>query len=86
MLLGFISLLLTATSSLISNICIESKFYNGKFSPCTRKEVEAPEDVGSSESNNRKLLMDSTIHQSFRRVLSSLNQTSCKEACFFFFL
>lgn len=79
MLLGFISLLLTATSSLISNICIESKFYNGKFSPCTREEVEAPENVGSSESNYRKLLMDSTIHLSFRRVLSSLKQSSCKE-------
>lgn len=81
MLLGFISLLLTATSSLISNICIETRFYDGKFSPCTRKEVEAPEDDESRESKDRKLLMESVIHQSFRRVLTGLNQNSCKKAC-----
>ncbi|KAK6132679.1 hypothetical protein DH2020_033562 [Rehmannia glutinosa] len=33
MLLGFISLLLTATSSIISNICIPSKFYDGNYEP-----------------------------------------------------
>ncbi|KAL4313481.1 hypothetical protein GQ457_01G049590 [Hibiscus cannabinus] len=36
MLLGFISLLLIATSSIIANICIPSKFYNSTFAPCTR--------------------------------------------------
>ncbi|EOY12910.1 Seven transmembrane MLO family protein isoform 2 [Theobroma cacao] len=37
MLLGFISLLLTATSSTIANICIPSKFYDSTFAPCTRR-------------------------------------------------
>ncbi|KAG1359563.1 MLO-like protein [Cocos nucifera] len=42
MLLGFISLLLTATSRTISNICIDSKYYDGHFSPCTRAEGHEP--------------------------------------------
>ncbi|GLT57725.1 hypothetical protein SLA2020_306760 [Shorea laevis] len=37
MLLGFISLFLTATSSTIANICIPSKFYDSTFAPCTRR-------------------------------------------------
>ncbi|KAJ0774257.1 hypothetical protein HanOQP8_Chr03g0109471 [Helianthus annuus] len=38
MLLGFISLLLAATSNGISNICIPSKFYNGSFHPCSKPD------------------------------------------------
>ncbi|KAK6132768.1 hypothetical protein DH2020_033496 [Rehmannia glutinosa] len=38
MLLGFISLLLTATSSIISNICIPSKFYDGVFARAQRRK------------------------------------------------
>lgn len=72
MLLGFISLLLTATSNTISNICIPSKFYNSTFAPCTKSEVDE-----ENESKERKLLMD--VPQSFRRVLVELNQNSCKE-------
>ncbi|GMN44772.1 hypothetical protein TIFTF001_013968 [Ficus carica] len=50
MLLGFISLLLTATSSVIANICIPSKFYDSAFAPCTRSEIdEEKEDNSSSE-------------------------------------
>ncbi|KAI8006361.1 MLO-like protein 11 [Camellia lanceoleosa] len=40
MLLGFISLLLTATSGAISNICIPTSFYESVFSPCTKSEVQ----------------------------------------------
>ncbi|OIW11529.1 hypothetical protein TanjilG_26895 [Lupinus angustifolius] len=50
MLLGFISLLLTATSRMIANICIPSKYYNSAFAPCTRSEInEEMEDNGSGE-------------------------------------
>ncbi|XP_019051520.1 PREDICTED: MLO-like protein 11 [Nelumbo nucifera] len=78
MLLGFISLLLTATSSMISNICIQSKFYDSNFSPCTRSEVEDTETENNS-SKDRKLLMSYVLHRSFRRILSGLNQNTCKE-------
>lgn len=79
MLLGFISLLLTATSSVIANICIPSKFYDSAFAPCTRSEIdEEKEDNSSSE---RKLLMSPIPHHSFRRMLNGLNQNTCKEAC-----
>lgn len=79
MLLGFISLLLTATSSLISNICIETKYYDTKFSPCTSAELEGTEEDESNESEGRKLLTSFLIHQSFRRVLNELNKNTCKE-------
>ncbi|KAF8391356.1 hypothetical protein HHK36_023660 [Tetracentron sinense] len=79
MLLGFISLLLTSTSSMISNICIQSKFYDSRFSPCSRSEIEDTETENNS-SHDRKLLMGSVLRHSFRRVLSGLNQDSCKEA------
>lgn len=71
MLLGFISLLLTATSSIISNICIPSKYYNSAFAPCTRSEVD--EEI---EGNERKLLMN-FIHPQPRRVLNVLNLNTC---------
>ncbi|XP_077241755.1 MLO-like protein 14 [Tasmannia lanceolata] len=79
MLLGFISLLLTATSSLISNICIETKFYNMNFSPCTRSEVEVTTADEKRPPQDRKLLMGPVLHHSFRRVLDGLNQNTCKE-------
>ncbi|GKV38347.1 hypothetical protein SLEP1_g46267 [Rubroshorea leprosula] len=76
MLLGFISLFLTATSSTIANICIPSKFYNSTFAPCTRSEIDQQlEDDGSKE---RKLLMSPVSH-SFRRILNSMNRNTCKE-------
>lgn len=77
MLLGFISLLLTATSSMISDICIPSKFYDSPFAPCSRAEVEEGNERKSSQE--RKLLMGSVLPHSFRRVLNVLSQNSCKE-------
>ncbi|KAL8223675.1 hypothetical protein R6Q57_019150 [Mikania cordata] len=70
MLLGFISLLLTATSSIISNTCIPSKFYNSAFAPCTRSEVDE-----EMENNRRKLFI--VYHH--RRVLNVLNQNTCQK-------
>lgn len=63
-LLGFISLLLTATSRAISNICINSKFYDGGFSPCTRDEVEDTTDAENDPLKNRKRLMALVLHHS----------------------
>ncbi|GKV38364.1 hypothetical protein SLEP1_g46280 [Rubroshorea leprosula] len=78
MLLGFICLFLTATSSTIANIWIPSKFYDSTFAPCTRSEIDQQlEDDGSKE---RKLLMSPVSH-SFRRILNSMNRNTCKEAC-----
>ncbi|XP_076887846.1 MLO-like protein 11 [Bidens hawaiensis] len=74
MLLGFISLLLTATSSIISNICIPSKFYNSAFAPCTRSEVD--EEMENND-NKRKLFMSFVYPH--RRVLNELNQNTCKK-------
>ncbi|XP_028237735.1 MLO-like protein 11 [Glycine soja] len=77
MLLGFISLLLTATSDLIANICIPLKFYNSDFAPCTRSEIEeAMEKNGSKE---HKLLMVSTYPHLNRRILEGINRNSCNE-------
>lgn len=78
MLLGFISLLLTATSSVIANICIPSKFNESAFAPCTRSEIDEEKDNSSLE---RKLLMSPILHHSFRRMLNGLNQNTCREAC-----
>ncbi|KVH93056.1 Mlo-related protein [Cynara cardunculus var. scolymus] len=73
MLLGFISLLLTATSSIISNICIPSKYYNSAFAPCTGSEVDE-----EMENSKRKLLMIVNPH-SVRRVLNELNENTCQK-------
>ncbi|KAF6155822.1 hypothetical protein GIB67_039153 [Kingdonia uniflora] len=83
MLLGFISLLLTATSSTISNICIETKFYNSNFSPCSKSEIEDTE-VENESSRDRKLFVDSVLDHSLRRVLNGLNRNTCREACIYF--
>ncbi|KAF5728320.1 MLO-like protein 11 [Tripterygium wilfordii] len=77
MLLGFISLLLTATSSTIANICISSKLYDGKFAPCTRSEID--EETGKNVSEGRKLLMLSALPNSLRRTLNSMDENTCKE-------
>lgn len=85
MLLGFISLLLTASSRIISNICIDSKFYNGRFSPCTVAEVEtessSEDEDPEKRKNNYTEGTDAIVHLSVRRLLSTLNYHSCKEAC-----
>ncbi|RZC80662.1 hypothetical protein C5167_043240 [Papaver somniferum] len=77
MLLGFISLLLTATSSAISNICIESKYYNSRFSPCTISDIEETESENASVKS-RKLLMGSILHPTIRRILNGgMNRNTC---------
>ncbi|GER43026.1 MLO-like protein [Striga asiatica] len=78
MLLGFISLLLTATSSIISNICIPSKFYDSVFVPCT--DLEADEAWESNSSKERKLLIAIKDLHSYRRMLTGLNRNTCPEA------
>lgn len=78
MLLGFISLLLTATSSSVANICIPSKFYNTAFAPCTKSEVD--QETGSNASEDRRLLMAFARPHSFRRMLNEFNVNTCKEA------
>ncbi|KAL6844342.1 hypothetical protein ACP4OV_026015 [Aristida adscensionis] len=69
MLLGFISLLLAATSRIISGICIDSKYYNSKFSPCTKAEVEESLDTEHDIAGARKHLMEIILHHSLRRNL-----------------
>ncbi|XP_021894651.1 MLO-like protein 11 [Carica papaya] len=77
MLLGFISLLLTATSSTIANFCIPSRFYDSTFAPCTRSEIDAETEDNSSKE--RKLLMASVFPHPFRRVLNGVDRNTCKE-------
>ncbi|XP_027343591.1 MLO-like protein 11 [Abrus precatorius] len=77
MLLGFISLLLTATSRMIADICIPSKFYNSAFAPCTRSEID--EEIEENDSQERKLLIVSAYPHLFRRMLDGINTSSCKE-------
>ncbi|XP_061361790.1 MLO-like protein 11 [Gastrolobium bilobum] len=77
MLLGFISLLLTATSSMIANICIPLKFYNSAFSPCSRSEID--EEMQENDSKERKLLMASAYPRLLRRMLNGINRNSCRE-------
>ncbi|XP_044474132.1 MLO-like protein 11 isoform X2 [Mangifera indica] len=77
MLLGFISLLLAASSSTIANICIPSKFYDSPFAPCFRAEIDKEtEDISF---DGRKLLMSFLFPHPFRRILNGLNQNTCKE-------
>ncbi|XP_022139525.1 MLO-like protein 11 [Momordica charantia] len=77
MLLGFISLLLTATSSVISNICIPSKFYDTSFTPCTKSEIDEQNEDNSS-SEERKLYMVSVFPHVFRRMLN-VKKNTCRE-------
>jgi len=84
MLLGFISLLLTATSSVISNICVPSKFYDTSFTPCTQSEIDEQNEDNSS-SEKRKLYMVSVFPHLYRRMLS-VNKNTCKEARYGVFL
>ncbi len=79
MLLGFISLLLTATSSMIANICIPSKFYDSTFAPCTKSQIE--EEMENKSTYDRKLLMVSALPHLFRRMLNNLDQNTCGKAC-----
>lgn len=77
MLLGFISLLLTATSSTIANICVPSSFYNDRFVPCTRSEIQ--EELESDSSVKRNLLSKPLFFNVFRRRLEGINHATCSE-------
>ncbi|KAE8723500.1 MLO-like protein 11 [Hibiscus syriacus] len=74
MLLGFISLLLTATSRTIANICIPSRFYDGTFAPCTRSEID--EELEEESSDKRKLLI---VFHLFRRMLNGVSRNTCTQ-------
>eukprot|EP01018_Ginkgo_biloba_P033521 Gb_19582 [translate_table: standard] len=79
MLLGFISLMLTATSSSISNICIDSKHYDSKFSPCSKSEFdESNSDVSNETTFSGHKLLEFSLHGSSRRVLSGAAKNTCK--------
>ncbi|KAL0646339.1 hypothetical protein Bca4012_044630 [Brassica carinata] len=79
MLLGFISLLLTATSSTIANICVPSSFYNVRFVPCTRSEIK--EELENESSVQRNLLTKSFFFSIFRRrkLEEGIHRATCSE-------
>ncbi|KAL3576673.1 hypothetical protein D5086_021956 [Populus alba] len=77
MLLGFISLLLTASSSTIANICIPSKFYEGNFASCTGTETD--EEIKQNSSEGRKLVMLSVLPPPLRRMLNGLDGNNCEK-------
>jgi len=83
MLLGFISLLLAATSRIIAGICIDSKYYSSRFSPCTKEEVEESINAEHTVSHARKHLIEVILHHSLRRNLKVgyHNHQSCPEVC-----
>ncbi|CAH9108023.1 unnamed protein product [Cuscuta epithymum] len=78
MLLGFISLLLTATSSIISNTCIPSKYYDSAFAPCKKSDIE--EEKQNDDFKERKLLMELLLDHPQRRMLNSLDRNTCPES------
>ncbi|KAI8018014.1 MLO-like protein 14 [Camellia lanceoleosa] len=65
---GFIPLLLTATSGIISNICILTSFYESVFSSCTKSEVQ--DDTEDNVSQGRKLLMAFAFPHSIVKIHS----------------
>lgn len=80
MLLGFLSLMLTATSSSISHICIPSKYYKSIFYPCSAPQSEHAESGNGAEAHARKLLgLVFSTGGTSRRVLSGAVTNSCKE-------
>nr|XP_043628581.1 MLO-like protein 11 [Erigeron canadensis] len=55
MLLGFISLLLSATSNGISSICIPSKLYNSTFHPCSKNVQNLKNEDSKRRMLNAKI-------------------------------
>ncbi|ESQ34302.1 hypothetical protein EUTSA_v10007238mg [Eutrema salsugineum] len=78
MLLGFISLLLTAISSTIANICVSSSFYDNRFVPCSRSEINEEHDSTIS-SVKRTRLTRSLFFHILRRRLVGISETTCSE-------
>lgn len=80
MLLGFISLLLTAGTTPITKICISEGAANS-WHPCSREEEESAGDSGESR---RRLLTWSKMGDSTRRILAgSGGDDKCAEVCHF---
>ncbi|GFZ20476.1 seven transmembrane MLO family protein [Actinidia rufa] len=73
MLLGFISLLLTVTQSLISDICI-SKSIGATWHPCSESKENETSSNDEEEDHRRKLL---AVGGSFRRVLAAAGTDKC---------
>ncbi|CAN7094218.1 unnamed protein product [Brassica rapa subsp. narinosa] len=78
MLLGFISLLLTAISSTIANICVSSSFYDNRFVPCSRSEIIEEHDSTISSVKRTRLTRSPFFH-SLRRRLVGIGETTCSE-------
>ncbi|PPR94882.1 hypothetical protein GOBAR_AA25793 [Gossypium barbadense] len=78
MMLGFMSLLLTATSRSIANICIPSKFYDdSSFAPCSWSDIV---EENEHDSSKELQLSIASASRSFPRILKGMNNISCKEA------
>ncbi|KAF9595586.1 hypothetical protein IFM89_001058 [Coptis chinensis] len=81
MLLGFISLLLTVTQGLISEICIPKSVGN-TWHPCSKKQKEENTNNDDSSSDdltaNRRLLSVSNSTMNIRRVLAG---AATKDKC-----
>uniref|UniRef100_A0A7C9ARF5 MLO-like protein n=1 Tax=Opuntia streptacantha TaxID=393608 RepID=A0A7C9ARF5_OPUST len=75
MLLGFISLLLTATATTISNICIPSRFFDGAFAPCSRSDID---EAAENKISRGRELWNATPH-TLRRLMNVLNENKCPE-------
>ncbi|CAH8390919.1 unnamed protein product [Eruca vesicaria subsp. sativa] len=78
MLLGFISLLLTAISSTIANICVSSSFYDNRFVPCSRSEINEEHESTISSVKRTKLTRSPFLHI-LRRRLVGIGETTCSE-------
>ncbi|TYH86815.1 hypothetical protein ES332_D01G071200v1 [Gossypium tomentosum] len=77
MMLGFMSLLLTATSRSIANICIPSKFYDdSSFAPCSWSDIV---EENEHDSSKELQLSIASASRSFPRILKGMNTITCKE-------
>ncbi|MBA0676057.1 hypothetical protein Goari_017567, partial [Gossypium aridum] len=78
MMLGFMSLLLTATSRSIANICIPSRFYDdSSFAPCSWSDIV---EENEHDSSKELQLSIASASRSFPRILKGMNTITCKEA------
>ncbi|KAG2320871.1 hypothetical protein Bca52824_014084 [Brassica carinata] len=78
MLLGFISLLLTAISSTIANICVSSSFYDNRFVPCSRSEINEEHESTISSVKRSQLTRSPFLHI-LRRRLVGIGESTCSE-------
>lgn len=78
MLLGFLSLLLTVSQSLITRICISEQVAN-TWHPCSIQEDEEQEEA-ENETTGRRLLAAALLHptaENGRRVLAAGGTDRC---------